>query len=294
MKQRPSAWRKAVRRWGPPLAYVAGGFAAAASVALVEERGERDLALPTRSAESARMDATSTDARLEALHPPVMLARAPIAVDPVADLFPPPPAPPPPPMPQAPPPAARAKPQAPPFTYSYVGRMEEDGVTRLLLARGDALVIVSPGEKIEGGFRVDRIDDDSITVSHAGTRTTRKLSLDMLAAQRAPAARAAPTNGLAPSQPGYGSVQPQSVDPPIPEPAITAPEPMPPMQPAFVPPAPAALPPSPIPGGADAGGMGGAATGMGGVTIGGSSGSGGAMQGFSPQPVVPIYVETNR
>jgi hypothetical protein len=287
MTQRTSAWRRTVRRWGPPVAYVAGGFAAATAVALVEERGEYEIVQPTRSPEPARVQA-SADAPADAPHAPVALARTPIAVDPVADLFPPPPAPPPPPMPQAAPVTARPKPQAPPFTYSYVGRMEEDGATRLLLARGDVLVIVGPGEKIEGGFRLDRVNDDSITVSHPATGTKRKLSLDALAAQRAAPVANAPMYGAPGTPPGYGYVpQPVPVDPPIAD--TTAPEPQPPA-PVFTPPAaPQGVPPGAS---SDAGGIMQGNAAIGGVSIGNGGmtpASGSPPTTMTPQPFVPIY-----
>ena len=288
MKPRLNPWIEALRRWGPAFAYVAGGFAAGTAVALVEERGQQEIVLPTRSDEPARAEAPAKS-QPDAPHTPIKLARAPIAVDPVADLFPPPPAPPPPPVLQAPPVAARPKPQAPPFAYSYVGRMAEDGVTRLLLARGDALIIVSPGEKIEGGFRLDRIDDDSITVSHAATRTTRKLSIDALAAQQAVPVANAPVYG-APSVPaGYGYVpQPPPVDPPVAD--AVAPEPVPPA-PLFSPPG------TPQPQGVSPGAASDAGSNIqGNVDVGGvSMGSSGMTAGsgnptpMTMQPVVPIY-----
>jgi hypothetical protein len=284
---------KAVWRWGPAFAYVAGGFAAATAVALVDERGSQEIVLPTRSAEPARPELPARS-QPAAPHVPLTLARAPIAVDPSADLFPPPPAPLRPAASEAPQVTARPRPEAPPFTYSYVGRMEEDGVTRLLLARGEQLLILSRGDKIEGGFRLDRIDADSITVSHPATRTKRTLPLDALAAQRAAPVANAAFYGAPDTPPGYGYVpQPPPVDPPTAD--TLAPEP--------VPPAPVLSPPgTPQPQGVSPGAASDASSNIqgsvavGGVTVGNSGmamGAGGTTPAtMAPQPVVPISSES--
>lgn len=271
--------------------YVAGGFAAATAVALVDERGAQEIVLPTRSAEPARAD-LPVRSQAAAPHAPLTLARAPIAVDPGADLFPPPPAPPRPVASEAPQVTARPRPQAPPFTYSYVGRMEEDGVTSLLLARGDELLILGRGDKIDGGFRLDRIDADSITVSHPATRTKRTLPLDALAAQRgAPAAANAAVYDAPDTPPGYAYVpQPPPVDPTVadnlaPEPVPPAPMSSPPGAPQAqgVSPGAASDPRSNIQGSVAAGG----------VTMGNSGGAGGMTPvPIAPQPVVPTYGES--
>jgi hypothetical protein len=277
MKPKAGGARRIVRRWGAPLAYVAGGFVAATAVALVEERGQHEIVQPTRSPEPARALAPA-----DGPHAPLALARAPIAIEPVADLFPPPAAPPSPPMPHGAPAAARPKPQAPPFAYSYLGRMEENGVTRLLLARGDALLIVGLGEKIEGGFRLDRLDDDSITVSHPATGTKRTLSIDALAAQRVAPVATAPVYGAPVTPPGYGYVpQPPPVDPPV---ADTAPP-----EPVFTPPA-APQAQGMAPGASsDAGSFMQGNAGVGGVTMGNGGMTMESTGAIAPQPVVPMY-----
>ncbi len=63
-----------------------------------------------------------------------------------------PPPPPPPPKPRPPPP-----PTAPPLPFSYLGRYVEDGVTLILLVRGERIYTVSEGEVIDNTYRVERL-----------------------------------------------------------------------------------------------------------------------------------------
>jgi hypothetical protein len=75
----------------------------------------------------------------------------------------------PPPPPPAPPsarvkPAPPPPPTAPPVPYTYAGRMVHDGRQSMLLAKGDEVVAVQPGETLDSIYRVESITDTQITL----------------------------------------------------------------------------------------------------------------------------------
>lgn len=78
-----------------------------------------------------------------------------------------PPPPPPPPLPTAPPPAAAAAPappQAPPFPYTLIGRLD-DGEPRALLSGPLRSFGVKAAEVIDGQWRVDAVQPQGVTLT---------------------------------------------------------------------------------------------------------------------------------
>lgn len=61
--------------------------------------------------------------------------------------------PPPPPPPPTPPP----KPTAPPMPFAYLGSYDGDAKLIIILAKGDRVYTVSPGDVIEGTYKVESI-----------------------------------------------------------------------------------------------------------------------------------------
>lgn len=159
--------------------FVGGIGAAAVSLALVRDDSRPDpaLALPVERPLDIPQDAPSVAAASRAGRP-LLLARARIETEPAADLFTVP-APPAPPASQRP--MARPRPTVPPFAFRYVGRIEQDGVTKLFLARGDDLIIVAKGEAIGDGFRLDDVGPNTLTVTYLPLRKAVGIGLDTLA-----------------------------------------------------------------------------------------------------------------
>ena len=62
----------------------------------------------------------------------------------------------------APPPSAA--PTAPPMPYRVAGQVMHDGSAHIVLARGDAVHIVREGETLDGGYRVESIRSDRVTL----------------------------------------------------------------------------------------------------------------------------------
>jgi len=63
----------------------------------------------------------------------------------------------PPPPPPPPPPAPPPKPTAPPMPFAYLGSYEGDARLIIILSKGDRVYTVSPGDVIEGAYKVERI-----------------------------------------------------------------------------------------------------------------------------------------
>lgn len=90
---------------------------------------------------------------------------------------PPPPAPaavvaPPPPPPPAPPPL-------PTLPYRFVGLLDDAqaGKPRVFLALGEKLLVASPGDLLEGGFRLESIGSQELVFVHLQQNLTLRLSV---------------------------------------------------------------------------------------------------------------------
>jgi len=57
-------------------------------------------------------------------------------------------------------------PAPPPMPYRFAGALVQDGKLQVLLATGSTVVPVREGETIDGGYRVDSIGDDQITLTY--------------------------------------------------------------------------------------------------------------------------------
>src|SRR5688500_16948820 len=101
-----------------------------------------------------------------------------------------PPAKPPPPVvtsvPAAPPPAP---PSAPPMPYRFAGKVVHDGVAKVVLAKDDRVLTVEPGDRLDGGYRVDAIGADEVALVYEalGIREVLALGGANVAAPTAPA-----------------------------------------------------------------------------------------------------------
>jgi hypothetical protein len=75
--------------------------------------------------------------------------------------------------------AAAAAPQgpkgAPPLPFTYVGWLTQDGKTEVFVARGDELISIAAGQKIDAQYRVDSISDSRIGFTYLPLKTRQSL-----------------------------------------------------------------------------------------------------------------------
>jgi hypothetical protein len=87
-------------------------------------------------------------------------------------------APQPPPVQQA---AARAAapeaPTAPPLPFVYIGRVTQNGKTDVYVMRGDELIDITAGRKIDEEYRVDAIGETSIAFTYLPLKMRQSLEL---------------------------------------------------------------------------------------------------------------------
>ena len=82
--------------------------------------------------------------------------------------------PPPPPPPSPPPPA---EPELPPFPYTYMGGLTDERGRTAFFNRGDRVLAVRAGETVDGAFRVDHLDETSMTVTYLPLNQSADLPL---------------------------------------------------------------------------------------------------------------------
>jgi len=71
--------------------------------------------------------------------------------------------------------APPAPPAPPPMPYRYAGKVLVDGAEQVLLARGDVVVAVRAGETLEGGYRVESIDAEWISLQYLPLRMRQRI-----------------------------------------------------------------------------------------------------------------------
>lgn len=131
------------------------------------------LAVPRRSAVAPVAATPAANATLAQLRPR-LAAQA--AHDPfTASSWLPPPPPPPPPAPPPPPPA----PVAPPLPFTFVGA-EDVGTAKahVFLNSGDHLLIVTPGEVIEGRYRLESLTPNSLVFTYLPLQQKQTLIIE--------------------------------------------------------------------------------------------------------------------
>ena len=76
---------------------------------------------------------------------------------------------------EAAPPAPPAPPQAPPLPYRFAGRLHIGDSVETYLAKGDELVAVKKGDKLDDQYRVERIGRTEMTLVHLASGAREKL-----------------------------------------------------------------------------------------------------------------------
>jgi hypothetical protein len=72
---------------------------------------------------------------------------------------------------------APAAPSAPALPFTYFGKLIENGKTEVFVMRGDELISIAAGQKIDGEYRVDAITESSIVFTYLPLKT--KLSIEL-------------------------------------------------------------------------------------------------------------------
>ena len=104
--------------------------------------------------------------------------------------------------------AASAPKGAPPLPFTYIGWVSQDGKTEVYVLRGEELISIEAGQKIEPDYRVDSITEESIRFTYLPMKTRQVL------------ARAEPEGGRPPSESKGGRPEPEATGgKPEPEPA---------------------------------------------------------------------------
>jgi hypothetical protein len=134
-----------------------------------------------------RSEAAREDARFAALP-----ERAPLG-KPRGEMFSaPPPAPAPAPVAA---PEVPAKPVPPAMPYRVAGTVKHDGVSKVVLAKGDAVLPVEEGDTLEGGYRVEAIGADEITLVYTPLGISERLTLAASPDRQVPAGTTAAAGG---------------------------------------------------------------------------------------------------
>ena len=71
--------------------------------------------------------------------------------------------------------AASAPKGAPPLPFTYIGWVSQDGKTDVYVQRGEELISIAAGQKIEPDYRVDSITDSSIAFTYLPMKTRQVL-----------------------------------------------------------------------------------------------------------------------
>ena len=67
------------------------------------------------------------------------------------------------------------KPAPPPMPYRVAGKLMHDGAAHIVLARGDTVITVSEGDTLDGGYRVEKIHANSVTLLYVPLGVTQDL-----------------------------------------------------------------------------------------------------------------------
>jgi len=140
-----------------------------ATGAAATSKGAKGVATPQRAATKPAPTAQEQLGQL----------RKPMSDEPGSDPFtvsswlPPPPPPPP------PPPVVIPPPTAPPLPFAYLGALGANPQkSQVFLSNGDRLLIVSPGDVIDGQYRIDSIASGVITITYLPLRIRQMLSTE--------------------------------------------------------------------------------------------------------------------
>jgi hypothetical protein len=73
--------------------------------------------------------------------------------------------------------AGPAKPVAPPLPFRYMGKLTQNGKTEVFVLRGEDIISIAPGQRIDAEYRVERITDDAIRLTYLPLKARQTLEL---------------------------------------------------------------------------------------------------------------------
>ncbi len=88
-------------------------------------------------------------------------------------------------------------PQAPPLPFTYLGKMIDGEQTTVFLTRQDRNYVVRLGDTLDGSYRVEKIEEDGVTVTYLPLGTEQTLPLAATPASGAPKPRGKATRPAA-------------------------------------------------------------------------------------------------
>lgn len=74
-------------------------------------------------------------------------------------------------------PVAEAAPSAPPLPFRYFGKLIENGKLEVFVMRGDDVLSIAAGQKIDAEYRVDRISDTAIRFTYLPLKLQQTMDL---------------------------------------------------------------------------------------------------------------------
>lgn len=74
-------------------------------------------------------------------------------------------------------PAAPAKPEPPKLPFTYIGRIEESGRIKVVLAQGEQMHVVAKGEQFGGSYRLEEVGLNELVVTYLPLEARQSLSL---------------------------------------------------------------------------------------------------------------------
>jgi hypothetical protein len=76
------------------------------------------------------------------------------------------------------PPPAPVKPAPPPLPYRFAGRLHVGNTVEVYLTKGEELIPVKKGDKLDGQYRVEKIGRTEMTLVHLASGAREKLEYD--------------------------------------------------------------------------------------------------------------------
>jgi hypothetical protein len=74
--------------------------------------------------------------------------------------------------------AAAQPPTAPPLPFAYAGKLTQEGRTEIFVLRGEELISIAAGQKIDAEYRVEAISESQIAFTYMPLKARQSLELD--------------------------------------------------------------------------------------------------------------------
>ncbi|HYR36292.1 MAG TPA: cohesin domain-containing protein, partial [Burkholderiales bacterium] len=100
---------------------------------------------------------------------------------------------------------------APPMPYRVAGRVMHDGVTQIILARGDVVLTVREGDTLDGAYQVEKIQGERVTMLYTPLGVREDLAVNSALAFDSASPPAAQVAAAAPAAAGATASGPASL-----------------------------------------------------------------------------------